>query len=42
VLDESLKRLVGRGLDRLVKEINSGDWPPVTDNDGRNVSFVVE
>jgi hypothetical protein len=41
LLDESLKVLVGRGLDRLVREINDGSWPQASDASA-HVSFVVE
>jgi hypothetical protein len=42
-LDASLKVLVGRGLDQLIRETNSGNWSPVDGlGKGPRVSFVVE
>jgi hypothetical protein len=42
-LDESLKALAGRGLDRLLRETDPGEWPPIEgDGAGSHVTFVVE
>lgn len=39
-LDESLKVLAGRSLDRLLREINSGNWPPI--GGPSNSTFVID
>jgi hypothetical protein len=40
-LDESLKASAGRGLDRLLRAVNGGDWPPIS-ADGPRLTFVIE
>ena len=40
-LDEGLKVLAGRGLNRLLRVTNEGDWPPIT-ADGPRLTFVIE
>jgi hypothetical protein len=42
-LDEQLKVLAGRGLDRLVRDTNDGRWPPVSnDPDAPRVTLEIE
>jgi hypothetical protein len=42
-VNESLKVLAGRGLDRLYKQTNDGSWPaPTPDGQTPSVSFAVE
>jgi hypothetical protein len=42
-LDESLKVVAGHGLDRLVRSINDGTWPPASSNpEAPRVTFGIE
>ena len=42
-LNERLKVLAGRGLDRLVRNENDGSWPPISDvPDAPRVTLEVE